>query len=33
MTVTTTQPSPARMPALDDGWLIRCCERGWLPVR
>jgi len=31
MTVTTTQPSPARMPALDDGWLIRCCERGWLP--
>ncbi|POM21375.1 cyclopropane-fatty-acyl-phospholipid synthase [Burkholderia cepacia] len=31
MTATASQPSPARMPAPGDTWLIRCCERGWLP--
>ncbi|WP_322080985.1 cyclopropane-fatty-acyl-phospholipid synthase family protein [Burkholderia sp. BCC1972] len=31
MTATASQPSPARLPAPGDTWLIRCCERGWLP--
>ncbi|RQT65630.1 class I SAM-dependent methyltransferase [Burkholderia cepacia] len=31
MTATASQPSPARVPAPGDTWLIRCCERGWLP--
>jgi len=31
MTATASQPSPARIAAPGDTWLIRCCERGWLP--
>ncbi|RFU48610.1 cyclopropane-fatty-acyl-phospholipid synthase family protein [Paraburkholderia sp. DHOC27] len=33
MTLTTLdRPLPPSTPASpDDGWLIRCCERGWLP--
>ncbi|VWC59553.1 methyltransferase type 11 [Burkholderia contaminans] len=33
MTATTSQPSPASAAAPNDAWLIRCCERGWLPDR
>ncbi|AOJ35033.1 SAM-dependent methyltransferase [Burkholderia metallica] len=33
MTATPSQPSPASTAAPDDAWLIRCCERGWLPDR
>ena len=29
-TLDRTLPPPAPA-AFDDGWLIRCCERGWLP--
>ena len=32
MTATTSPPSPASV-AAPDTWLIRCCERGWLPDR
>ena len=33
MTATTSPPSPASVAAPNDTWLIRCCERGWLPDR
>ena len=32
MSVSTTETMRSREPeTVDDGWLIRCCERGWLP--
>src|ERR1700722_17318747 len=32
MSVSTTETMRSHEPeTIDDGWLIRCCERGWLP--